>query len=541
MTAAALQRPTAAVVGSGVAGLTAAYLLQRTHDVTLFETDSRLGGHAHTHDIETPDGSVVPVDSGFIVHNAKTYPNLLRLFGELGVATQPTEMSMSITCEGCGLEYAGARGLSGLFAQRRRVGNPAYLRMLGEVRRFHAQAQRLLEHADAAPAADVDALTLRTFLALGGYSDYFVRHFMIPVVSCVWSAGSAVSLEYPAGYLFRFLANHGMLSVTGSPEWRTVTGGSRTYVERAAKGLSGIQTGAGIARVTRHPDGVELIDADGQRHASDVVVVATHPDQALALLGDPTDAERDVLGAFRYSRNETLLHTDTRVLPSAAPCPRVVELPDDRVRRRLRAGAGQLLDEPAAGPRRAGRLPGHPQRHRPDRSGHGAAPDGLRAPDLHRGLGRRAAAAARPEHRAHRLRGGVPRVGLPRGRLRRRRPGRRDVRRRLVTALQERPQAGTAGSRWTPVATPALYDVRIGHTRSHPLRNAFEYGGHLWLVDLDDVASRPARPGRAAAPLAPRPAAVRGRRPPRRRRAARSRTTWSRSPGCTGWTTSLAC
>ena len=317
MTAARLARPTAAVVGSGVAGLTAAYLLQRTHDVTLFETDGRLGGHAHTHDIATPGDRVLGIDSGFIVHNERTYPNLIRLFGELGVATQPTEMSMSITCEGCGLEYAGAKGLSGLFAQPRRAGNPAYLRMLSEVKRFHAHARRLIEHADGGAGDDVDGLTLGTFLALGGYSRYFVQHFMIPVVSCVWSSGTRASLEYPALYLFRFLDNHGMLSVTGSPQWRTVTGGSRTYVEKAAKGLSGVQTGTGIRSVTRHADGVELIDDDGQRHAADAVVVATHPDQALRLLGDPTDDERAVLGAFTYSRNETLLHTDSRMLPAA--------------------------------------------------------------------------------------------------------------------------------------------------------------------------------------------------------------------------------
>jgi uncharacterized protein len=316
VTAARLQRPTAAVVGSGVAGLTAAYLLQRTHDVTLFEADDRLGGHAHTHDVVTPDDRLLPVDSGFIVHNERTYPNLIRLFGELGVATQPTEMSMSITCEGCGLEYAGARGLSGLFAQPRLAGNPAYLRMLGEVKRFHAHARRLIEHADAGAGDDVDGLTLGTFLALGGYSRYFVRHFMIPVVSCVWSSGTRASLEYPALYLFRFLDNHGMLSVTGSPQWRTVTGGSRTYVEKAAKGLTGVQTGTGIRSVTRHADGVELIDDDGQRHAADAVVVATHPDQALRLLADPTDDERAVLGSFRYSRNETLLHTDSTLLPA---------------------------------------------------------------------------------------------------------------------------------------------------------------------------------------------------------------------------------
>ena len=317
MTAARLHRPTAAVVGSGIAGLTAAYLLQRTHDVTLFEADDRLGGHSHTHDLTASDGHPLAVDSGFIVHNERTYPHLIRLFRELGVATQPTEMSMSVSCDGCGLEYAGAKGFAGLFAQLRRLGNPTYLRMLTEVTAFHRAARRLLRHADTHPGGGVDGLTLGAFLAVCGFSTYFVRHFVLPVVSCVWSAGAGLSLEYPAVYLFRFLHNHGMLSVTGSPQWRTVTGGSRTYVERAAKGLSAVQTGAGIRTLTRHADGVELIDDDGQRHDSDVVVLATHADQALALLGDPTDAERKVLGAFEYSRNETLLHTDARVLPGA--------------------------------------------------------------------------------------------------------------------------------------------------------------------------------------------------------------------------------
>ncbi len=323
MTAAALSRPTAAVVGSGVSGLTAAHRLQRTHDVTLFETDGRLGGHAHTHDVATPDDRVVPIDTGFIVHNERTYPNLLKLFAELGVTTQPTEMSMSIACEGCGLEFAGARGLPGVFAQKRQLANPAYLRMLVEVKKFHRRANRLLELAGphhqrgTGGTSEFDGLTLGAFLALGGYSDYFIRHFMVPVVSCVWSSGTGSSLQYPAVYLFRFLQNHGMLSVQGSPEWRTVTGGSRAYVEKAAKGLTAVQTGAGIRALTRHADGVELVDADGQRHAADVVVVATHPDQALALLADPTDAEQATLGAFEYSRNETLLHTDSTILPVA--------------------------------------------------------------------------------------------------------------------------------------------------------------------------------------------------------------------------------
>ncbi|MGI8627845.1 MAG: NAD(P)/FAD-dependent oxidoreductase [Geodermatophilaceae bacterium] len=306
-------RPTAAVIGSGVAGLTSAYLLQRRYDVTLFEADDRIGGHAHTHDIPTSDGRVIPVDTGFIVHNERTYPHLLRLFGELGVATQGTEMSMSIKCEGCGLEYAGARGLNGVFAQRPRLADPRFVRMLLEVKRFHRHAHRLL----AADPATTDSITLGAFLAIGGYSDYFVRHFMIPVVSCVWSSGTELSMQYPARYLFTFLDNHGMLTVKNSPTWRTVVGGSRAYVDKAAKGLTAVQTSSPVRTLRRTVDGVEIFDQDGQHHRRDVVVVATHPDQALRLLGEPTDEERSVLGAFEYSTNETLLHTDTAVLPRA--------------------------------------------------------------------------------------------------------------------------------------------------------------------------------------------------------------------------------
>ncbi len=311
--AASAARPTAAVVGSGVAGLTSAYLLQRKYDVTLFEADDRIGGHAHTHDIPTPDGRIIPVDTGFIVHNERTYPHLLRLFAELGVATQGTEMSMSIKCEGCGLEYAGARGLNGVFAQRQRLADPRFVRMLLEVKRFHRHAHRLL----AGDAVATDSITLGAFLAIGGYSDYFIRHFMIPVVSCVWSSGTELSMQYPARYLFTFLDNHGMLTVKNSPTWRTVVGGSRAYVDKAVKGLTAVQTSAPVRTLRRTVDGVEILDEDGQQHRRDVVVVATHPDQALRLLGDPTENERSVLGAFSYSRNETLLHTDTKVLPRA--------------------------------------------------------------------------------------------------------------------------------------------------------------------------------------------------------------------------------
>ncbi len=304
-----MTRPTAAVIGSGVAGLTTAYLLQRHYDVTLFEADGRLGGHAHTHELPTSDRGTVDVDTGFIVHNRRTYPNLLRLFGELDVATQESDMSMSVRCAGCGLEYAGAQGLGGLFPQVSNLARPAYLRMLAEVRRFHRHARRVL--ADDR-AGDV---TLGAFVAVGGYSRYFVEHFLLPVVSAVWSAGETVSLAYPARYLFAFLHHHGMLAVSGSPRWRTVVGGSRRYVEAAVKGLTAVAVSTPVRALRRTGAGVEIRDDADTAHHADVAVVATHPDQALALLAAPTAAERELLGAFRYSRNVTQLHHDTSVLP----------------------------------------------------------------------------------------------------------------------------------------------------------------------------------------------------------------------------------
>ncbi|MDF3301328.1 NAD(P)/FAD-dependent oxidoreductase [Streptomyces tropicalis] len=300
-----------AVVGSGVAGLTAAYLLARTGHVTLYEADGRLGGHAHTHALTSADGRVHHVDSGFIVHNRRTYPHLLRLFAELGVDTQESEMSMSVRCEGCGLEYAGARGPAGLLARPRNALRPAYLRMLTEVPAFHRAARALL-----ARGAD-DTYTLGAFLDDEGFSPYFRAHFMTPVVSAVWSCDAATAARYPAAYLFRFLDHHGMLSVTGSPAWRTVTGGSRSYVDRIARRLQTVRTAAPVRAVHRHPDGATVTTGDGTTADHDAVVIAVHPDQALRLLADATPLEKEVLGAFRYSRNPTLLHTDTALLPRA--------------------------------------------------------------------------------------------------------------------------------------------------------------------------------------------------------------------------------
>lgn len=308
------ERRRIAVIGAGVSGLTAAWVLQRDADVTLYEAEGRLGGHAHTHDVLRRGGSTVAVDTGFIVHNEKTYPVLLRLFAALGVATQPSDMSMSVRCDGCGLEYAGARGVKGLFPQPENLRNRAYLRMLAEVPKFHRAAHTLL----AAPEGGDGDETLGEFVARGQYSPYFVAHFLSPVVACVWSCAPDTALAYPARYLFAFLDHHGMLAVTGSPAWRTVVGGSRSYVERVGKDLSAVHTSTPVRALTRTADGVQIRDDAGQVATFDAAVVATHPHQALSLLAEPTAAEREVLGAIGYSTNHTVLHTDTRPLPRTA-------------------------------------------------------------------------------------------------------------------------------------------------------------------------------------------------------------------------------
>ena len=290
-----------AVIGGGISGLTAGYVLSRTDHVTLFEAGSRLGGHADTHLV-----GPVPVDTGFIVYNERTYPLLTRLFAELGVSTRATEMSMSVRCAGCGLCYAGKRGPGGLAAGLRRGGG-RFLRLLADVPRFHRAARALLNRPGDP--------TFGEFLDHGGYSGYFQAHFALPLVAAVWSCPAGTAQEYPARYLFAFLANHGMLSISGSPPWRTVAGGSRCYVERAAARLACVRLGVPVRAVRRYPDGAEVRDASGQAHQFDAVVIATHPDQALALLAPATAAEREVLGAFRYTPNLALLHTDARLLP----------------------------------------------------------------------------------------------------------------------------------------------------------------------------------------------------------------------------------
>lgn len=309
-----------AVIGSGVAGLTAAYVLNRQDSVTLFEADARLGGHAHTHRVPQQDGPALGIDTGFIVHNERTYPTLLRLFAELGVETQDSEMSMSVRCDGCGLEYAGARGGGrGIIARPSSLLRGRYLRMLVEVMRFYRRARALIE---ASPASSVHSHAAATELTLGGFleqerfSPYFVSHFMTPVVSAVWSCDPTTALSYPARYLFTFLAHHGMLGVKGSPQWRTVTGGSERYVEKLAATLPDIRLGTPVSAVRRHPNSVEITTSNGVENF-DAVVVATHPAQALGFLADATREEKEALGGMPYSVNHTVFHRDPAVLPAA--------------------------------------------------------------------------------------------------------------------------------------------------------------------------------------------------------------------------------
>lgn len=300
-----------AVVGSGISGLTAAWVLARDADVTLFEAQPRCGGHAHTHELAARHDGVgtVGVDSGFIVHNDRTYPTLLRLFSELGVRTQESDMSMSVCCEGCGLEYAGAKGLTGLFAAPGSLFSPRYLRMLAEVTRFHRLARAELAHGVP------DGRTLGEFLTAAGFSRYFVTHFMVPLVAAVWSCPPDVALDYPVGYLLAFLDHHGMLTVFGSPTWRTVTGGSARYVEAITARLPSVRVGVPVRAVTRNADGVLVRDDADRVEPFDAAVIATHPNQALSILDQPTAHEIEILGALRYSINHTALHTDTSLLP----------------------------------------------------------------------------------------------------------------------------------------------------------------------------------------------------------------------------------
>ncbi|WP_374603242.1 NAD(P)/FAD-dependent oxidoreductase [Arenimonas sp.] len=295
-----------AVVGSGIAGLGAAWLLSRRHEVVLFERESRLGGHTHTHQVQQ-QGRNYRVDTGFIVFNPGNYPLLTKLFDELAVPSQPTTMSFSVHDAGNGLEY-NATDLDGLFCQRRNLVSPRFWRMVRDITRFYRDAPALL-------ADPGDGPTLGSYLRERGYSELFVRDHLVPMASALWSSPSETILDFPAKYLVRFMDNHHMLQVRDRPQWRVVCGGSSSYIEALQKTWSvQVRLSSPVRRIERDADGVGL-STDRGIERFDQVVLACHSDQALALLADPSQAEREVLGAIPYQTNETVLHTDASLLP----------------------------------------------------------------------------------------------------------------------------------------------------------------------------------------------------------------------------------
>ena len=298
-----------AVVGSGVAGLSAAWLLAQRHHVTLYEADDRLGGHSNTVDVVLQGGGQAAVDTGFIVYNEAAYPNLSALFAHLGVATQPSEMSFAVSLDNGALEYSGT-DLNGLFAQRSNLVSPRFWAMLRDLLRFYRQAPR--------DVARLGLMSLDDYLDSRGYGRAFRDDHLYPMAAAIWSTPAAQVGQYPAAAFVRFCENHQLLQLSNRPLWRTVRGGSRMYVQQlvAALGDDRIRLGSGVTALRRTERGVVVGTGDGQRAETyDHVVVATHADQALRLLPDASAAERKLLGAFGYSRNCAVLHSDATLMP----------------------------------------------------------------------------------------------------------------------------------------------------------------------------------------------------------------------------------
>jgi predicted NAD/FAD-binding protein len=297
-----------AVIGAGISGMAAAYLLSRKHTVWLFEREERLGGHTHTHNIETSVGTQ-PIDTGFIVHNDRTYPNLVRLFNELGVERQKSDMSFGVSCQATGMEYS-SRGVKGFFAQRRNLLRPAHYRLFSEIGRFNRISTDFVTQGAAME------MTLGDYLQRYAFGDELPRLYLYPMASSVWSTSLDEIASFPAITLLRFFFNHGFLTVNGHPQWYSVKGGSSQYIAPlTAPYRDRIETGAKVAGVG-HEAGAPVVHFENGRHEKfDEVVIACHAPQALAMLEAPTAAEQSTLSAFRTSRSDTVLHTDSQLLP----------------------------------------------------------------------------------------------------------------------------------------------------------------------------------------------------------------------------------
>ena len=293
-----------AVVGSGVAALSSAWLLSQRHRVTVYEKADRLGGHSNTVVAETPEGEVA-VDTGFICFNDATYPNLIALFDKLGVTSRATDMSFAVSLDQGRFEYAAP----GLFAQRRNLVRPRFWSMLGEILRFYRQAPEDLE------GLTDPQLTLGEYLKRQGFSEAFRDDHLLPMAAAIWSSPAHTLMDYPAEAFIRFCGNHGLLKLVDRPMWRTVEGGSRVYVEQLARAIADIRLGAGVRAVQRTGDGVLVQDDRGRAERFDHVIIGAHANQALAMLAEPSDQEKETLGAIKYSRNLTVLHTDSDLMP----------------------------------------------------------------------------------------------------------------------------------------------------------------------------------------------------------------------------------
>ena len=298
-----------AIIGSGIAGLTCAHLLNRRHDVTVFEAGDWVGGHTHTVQVSV-EGRQYAVDTGFIVFNDWTYPNFIRLLGQLGVSFKPTEMSFSVSDPDSGLEYNG-NNLNSLFAQRRNLLSPGFWGMLRDILRFNKEAQRDLNEL----RIDAD-MTLDDYLKAGGYGERFILHYIVPMGAAIWSMPMAEMLNFPLQFFVRFFKNHGLLSVSDRPQWQVVEGGSSAYIAPLTAAFKDrIRLNCPVKRVDRDEHGVVIHSPAGIEHF-DKVVFACHSDQALQMLASPSEAERAILGALPYADNEVVLHTDTQLLPT---------------------------------------------------------------------------------------------------------------------------------------------------------------------------------------------------------------------------------